>query len=175
MLARIVLALAVTAHPLSACAAALNPDFSDFPKLHAILTDRDFTPPVEPFAGDLHTLASEIHNRYKHGFRYVPSQQQYGAGNYWPTRGQTLKSRAADCKGFAVAAYYDLLEAGVPEDTMFIWVAVIRKTGELHAVTIVGDYVIDRIFNRVVTLEEGRRIYANIYRFNRNGWTQDAP
>jgi predicted transglutaminase-like cysteine proteinase len=152
----------------------LNPDFSGLTVLHSVLTEPVRIPPTQ-FTGNLHTLASRIHDKYEHGFRYMDSEKQYGAGNYWPTRRQTLQSHSADCKGFAVAAFDDLLEAGVPEDTVFIWVVVLRKTGEIHAVVIAGGFIIDRLVDRVITLQEARTIYTNIYRFNRKGWTQEGP
>lgn len=175
MLAKIVAAIVMLLLTWLSPAAGLNPDFSEMPALHRILNDQDFTPPAEPFAGDLRELAGEVHARYLRGFSYVPSQTQYGAGNYWPTRGETLHSRKADCKGFAVAAYYDLLEAGVPEEMLYIWVVVLKKTGEVHAVAIAGEYVIDRMVTRVITLEEARGVYTSIYRFNRRGWTVGEP
>lgn len=148
----------------------LETDLSAFTKLHRVLTDKNYAEPKEPFSGDLRELATRVHDKYEHGFHYVDSEIQYGSSNYWPTRGQTLRSHKADCKGFAVAAYYDMLEAGVPDEDLHIRVVYLRRTGELHAILQAGDYIIDRMNTEVITEREGRGIYLDIYRFNRTGW-----
>ncbi len=90
-------------------------------------------------------------------------------------RSQTEKFRAADCKGFAVASYYDALEVGADENKMFIWVVAFKKDKSVHAVLIMDSYIVDRYSDKVYSLELGKKIFTNIYRFNRKGWTTESP
>lgn len=102
----------------------------------------------------------------------MDSEIQYGAGNYWPTREETRSSHKADCKGFAVAAYYDMLDAGVPEDQLYIWVVRIKKTGELHAVLVAGDYIVDRMVDQVFTVAQGQKVFTNVGQFSPTKYTK---
>ena len=129
----------------------------------------------KPFTGDLNRLAVDIHARYLHKFKYAHSGDLYGSATYWPTPAETRAKRKADCKGFAVAGYYDALRAGVPVDKLSIWIVVYLPTGEQHAVLIIGDYIVDRMFADVFTVEQSGNVYVNILRFNHDGWTEERP
>ncbi len=101
---------------------------------------------------------------------YKKDYEIYGISNYWATRDETRLHGAADCKGFALAAYQDLAEAGVPDIRLWVRVITIRKTNEIHAVLQADNWILDRRAERLLTQDEFLHYYSPIYSINRIGW-----
>jgi predicted transglutaminase-like cysteine proteinase len=110
--------------------------------------------------------------------RFVEDRDQYGKQDYWATRAELKKRNAGDCEDFAIAAYFDLLEQGVPDDQMRIIVAQRPLIPGLHAYLQVGDLVYDRRGDDrwdVVSVEKARQRYVPLYSINRQGWEFLCP
>jgi hypothetical protein len=161
------LALVTLAHP--AIAESFNPDFSGFPHWQYVLEREEFAPPTMPFTGDLKPLLDRLHAKYAR-VPYKTDIENFGERNHWATRQETREHGAADCKGIAEAELFDLLEAGIRDRDVAIVVVYVRKTGEVHAVTRVRNWVLDIQASRVLTVEEFGRYYDPIFAINRLGW-----
>jgi predicted transglutaminase-like cysteine proteinase len=104
--------------------------------------------------------------------------QVYGRKDYWATRAELKAHNAGDCEDFAIAAYFDLLEEGVPEADMRIVVANGGLLPGVHAYLQVGDLVYDRRGDwkwDVISVEKARQRYTPLYAINRKGWEFLCP
>lgn len=158
----------ITSH---AYAADLNSDFSEFPHWRDLLAREQFVPPSHVFKGDVKPLLDAIFMKWKH-LHYVTATENYGTEDHWATREETLKKDSYDCKGFDIAAYYDLLEAGVDESRMLIHVVYIKSTGEIHSVLVVDDWFLDNRAGQVMPATVLTDYYIPIFELNRQGWRQ---
>ncbi len=149
----------------------VNTDLRDFPKWQDVIQRSQFHIPSHVFEGDIVPLLTRIHRKYRQ-MPYMKDYEIYGIANYWATRQETRQHGAADCKGFALAEYQDLVEAGVPDTRLWFRVVIVRKTNELHAVLQADDWILDRRAERLLTLNEFLRYYIPIYSINRIGWKQ---
>lgn len=65
-------------------------------------------------------------------------------GDHWDTPEEFKRLRRGDCEDFALAKYFDLLEAGIKDKDMYFTVI---NDGEPHAILVVsaasGTYVLD--------------------------------
>lgn len=160
--------LALLLLPLPALAAD-NPDISGFAKWERVVRQTWVIAPEKPYSGNLKALLNKTHSKYRR-IRYAEDPKNYKMPDFWATPEEMRAKRSGDCEDFAIAAYFDLVKAGVPERELWITVALVRKTNEIHAVLRVGDWVLDRRVKRVLTVAEFEMLYQPIYRINRTGW-----
>lgn len=145
-----------------------NPGIRSFPKWVRVVKLEHVTP--NHTGEGIQQLLMQAGDRYAN-IPYKEDMQQFGVTDYWQTRAELLKHKAGDCEDFAIAAYYDLLEAGIPENQLHIYIVYDRKTRELHAYLQAGDLVLDRRQGwTILTVEEAGAKYAPIYSINRQGW-----
>lgn len=164
-------ALAISMLACAPAHAQLNPDMRTFPKWTRVMEAEKPKTPAGPVKSLPKLLdATQAHYR---GIPYVDDQDIYGVGDYWATREEMKRERAGDCEDFAIAEYFDLLEAGVPEDQMLISVVWAKQTQEIHAFLRVGDKVLDRRAERVLTADEALNYYTPIFSISRLGWKKD--
>lgn len=172
----IALLIALLAAPAAAKSSntALNPDMKGFPKWTAVLAREQFSPAKQPFTGDLKALLYRLHQHYR-SIPYVEDIDNFRQQDLWQTREEMQAKGSGDCEDFAIAEYYDLAEAGVPEEQMHILVVMVNRTQEIHAVLRVGDWFLDRRAERVMPLSELSNYYLPIYGINRHGWARGLP
>jgi len=72
-------------------------------------------------------------NDYFNKLPYHTEGEQYGKYNYWADV-QEFLVRGGDCKGYAMAKYFSLLELGYSPDDMAVIVLLDESRNELHAV-----------------------------------------
>lgn len=152
----------------SSHAQALNPDISAFKKWERVRVAEQVHPSKAKISTAL--LQAEIDKYGKQVYRTDISN--YGVPDYWATRAE-FKKRGGDCEDYAIAWYYDLLEAGVSDDAMRIVVGIKRNTQEIHAVfTVVlsgKTYVMDSLNPKLQPANALNNLIV-AYRINRNGW-----
>lgn len=162
---------------LSACCACcsrannIHADLRYFPKWQDVIQRAHFQNPSHVFEGDIVPLLTRLQRKYRK-MPYKKDYEIYGVANYWATRQETRQHGAADCKGFALAEYQDLVEAGVPDMRLWFRVVIVRKTNEIHAVLQADDWILDRRAERLLSQEEFLRYYIPVYSINRIGWKQ---
>ncbi|NCC22624.1 MAG: hypothetical protein EOM26_09220 [Alphaproteobacteria bacterium] len=104
---------------------------------------------------------------------YVSDAKRWGQTDYWATPTELMRN-GGDCEDFAIAKYFALGEAGIPERDMRIAVVEDRMQGRPHAILIVdtpnGSVVLDNQYPTVETAERIRTVYRFIYAINRTGW-----
>ena len=143
-------------------------DVTGFPKWNGVVA-REHVASTDPFPGDLKPLLDRVQAEYRH-IPYVSDQQNYGEVDYWATRAELL-ANGGDCEDFATAEFFDLVEAGVPESELWVTIVLDRKTQEVHAVLVAGEWVLDRRASRVLSSSEADAFYLPVYGINRTGWT----
>lgn len=142
----------------------------DFPKWSRVVKAEKNVHVGSDAPTDLRGELQAVADRYK-PLRYREDIDLYKSVDYWATRAELMKHREGDCEDFAIAAYFDLLEAGVTDDRMKIVIVYDRITNEIHAYLRVDDTVIERRYSwNIMTIEEANKRYMPIYSVNRNGW-----
>lgn len=148
---------------------AMNPDFSTFPHWQMELAHEKVSIPNNQFHGDYKPALDKVFAKWKK-LPYKTSTENYGDENYWATREETIAKGSYDCKGFDIAAMYDLIEMDVPQSDMTIEVVYIKSTGELHSVLRVGNWFIDNRAPEVMPIKVLHDYYIPIFDINRLGW-----
>ena len=164
-------AMALMLISFTAHANAINSDFRGFPKWQRVMSNERFTPPAAPFAGDLNALIAAIHKKYA-SVPYVEDFKNFQKEDYWQTREDMKKQGSGDCEDFAIAEYYDLLEAGVNPSSLWIAVVIDNRRQQLHAVLIANDKILDQINSAPLNLSDFEKFYTPIFKINREGWTR---
>lgn len=129
--------------------------------------DEESRPP-RLMASPTNLITLLIHERQKW------SQPHYAPTNGdWMSRAEVLDHGYANCREFASAVYFDLLEAGVPPDSMFMIGVTPRTkngTGARHMMLIVGDYVMDaHAISRKKNMDWSK--FHVDYRLSLKGWS----
>lgn len=159
-----------------AIAGNLNTDFSKFPQWQRVMKEEVYQVAPKEFSGDLKAALDKLQAHYRR-IPYRNWKELYPASTYWPTRAETKKLGAADCKGFSEAEYFDLLELGLLDADVEIAIALVAdgsaESGEQHALVIVKDkWILDRRMDHVGTMVDFKRYYIPVAYFNRFGWRQ---
>lgn len=153
--------------PYSSIAIADDLEFKDFPKWQRVVSNEKYTPPEKEFTGDVKKLLSATLNRYSK-LSYVQDVLNYGKEDYWTTREELLAKGSGDCEDFAIAEYYDLLEAGIKDSDMKIVVVYIKDDEyQIHTVLKVKSWYLDSRSKIIVTQHEFDKHYVRIYAVNR--------
>ena len=169
---RIILAVIITALFGNAAAHAetINTDISKFTKWNRVVKAEHVKPYIGTEGLDVYKLMEGEAERYA-GVDYKEDADNYHVADYWATRAEMMKRNAGDCEDFAIAAYFDLLEAGVPEAEMHIVVVKDRQTRELHAYLQAYGLVLDRRGDfKVMAATQAFIKYEPYYSINRLGW-----
>lgn len=91
----------------------------------------------------------DIHNRVHDGFVYLSDDINHGQSEHWDYPDDVDDFRD-DCDGFALACRKLLREQGIANRL----VACTVETEGWHLVCVVGQYVLDNRYYRVMTKEE---------------------
>ncbi len=117
-------------------------------------------------------------NAWANEHPYIVDQLNWGMEDYWETPYQFMEING-DCEDYAIAKYYSLREAGVPEDAMrIIIVQDFNLGGIIHAILGVYDgndlLVLD---NQIQQIMPAMRIYhyRPIYGVNESWWWSYTP
>lgn len=109
---------------------------------------------------------------------YIVDQLNWGIADYWATPYEFM-SVNGDCEDYAIAKYYSLRAAGVPEDRMRIMIVQdLNLGGIIHA--ILGVYDGDRLWildNQIKHVVDSLSIYhyRPIYGTNEKHWWRYHP
>jgi predicted transglutaminase-like cysteine proteinase len=109
---------------------------------------------------------------------YIIDQINWGMGDYWETPYEFMEMNG-DCEDYAIAKYYSLRAAGVPEDKMrIIIVQDLNLGGIIHA--ILGVYDNDKLYildNQIKQVVDAQTIYhyRPIYGTNEDRWWRYYP
>lgn len=101
--------------------------------IHALATNTPQKPAGELSEGEKIKVLRKIHLKYA-AVDYIPDIENYGVEEYWATREEMEKHGGGDCDDFALAKYFDLLEAGIKDSDMKI---TIIYNGQMHAILVV--------------------------------------
>jgi hypothetical protein len=143
-------------------------EVAGFPKWNDVVS-REHVIPAGSFSSELKQFLDRKQAEYRL-IPYVTDEVNYGVQDYWTTRAELRSKGSGDCEDFATAEFFDLVEAGVPEDDLWVTIVVTRKTGEVHAVLVAGQWVLDKRASRVLSLAEFESFYEPVYGINRTGW-----
>lgn len=120
----------------------------------------------------------EAVNDWANEHPYIVDQLNWGLTDYWATPYEFMDVNG-DCEDYAIAKYYSLIAAGVPESQMrIIIVQDLNLGGIIHAILGVYDgdklYILDNQIKRVV---EALSIYhyRPIYGTNAKHWWRYHP
>ncbi|MCE9567451.1 MAG: transglutaminase-like cysteine peptidase [Planctomycetes bacterium] len=147
--------------------AAHADELEHFPKWKHVVEHEQAMP--KPFAGELKPALDAIQKHYR-AIPYVEDFKNYGVVDHWATRAEMRAKGSGDCEDFAIAEYFDLAEAGIPEHDLWIMVVIVKATQELHAVLKVGPWVLDRRAPEVLDARRFADLYTPVFRINRTGW-----
>lgn len=91
--------------------------------------------------------------------------RHYSMEDVWTTPFETLSEGSGDCEDFAIAKYFTLLEAGVPESALALSLGFYQPTGEAHITLTVTlgngeQLVLDNLVTAVKTVQERRDLNA---------------
>lgn len=151
-------------------AAEASGSIANFPKWTRVMRAEHVRPNHAQEGLDVELLLRQAGQRYA-GVAYREDSDLFGVPDYWQTRAELLKHNAGDCEDFAIAAYFDLLEEGVPEKLLHIVVVYDRATRVLHAYLQADQLVLDRREGwSVISAHDAAVKYAPIYSINRKGW-----
>jgi predicted transglutaminase-like cysteine proteinase len=109
---------------------------------------------------------------------YIVDQINWGMGDYWETPHEFMEVNG-DCEDYAIAKYYSLALAGVPEDQMrIIIVQDLNLGGIIHAV--LGVYEGEKLWildNQIKQVKDASSIYhyRPIYGTNTEYWWRYYP
>lgn len=162
--------LMVVLLPINTVAAQDIDSFKKYPKWQHVLKHEQFKPPEKQFDGDLVKLLQKEQLKYS-AIPYVEDFVNYNKEDYWTTREELLKRGSGDCEDFAIAKYYDLLEAGITDSDMELVIVTINNSDRtLHAVLRVRNYYLDSSAegNTILTRKDFDFFYTKVFGLNRS-------
>ncbi|MDX2072987.1 MAG: transglutaminase-like cysteine peptidase [Alphaproteobacteria bacterium] len=120
----------------------------------------------------------EAINDWANAHPYIVDQLNWGLNDYWSTPYEFMEVNG-DCEDYAIAKYYSLRAAGVPEDRLRIMVVQdLNLGGIIHA--ILGVYDDDKLWildNQIKQVVDAYSIYhyRPIYGANGQHWWRYYP
>jgi predicted transglutaminase-like cysteine proteinase len=120
----------------------------------------------------------EIINDWANAHPYITDQLNWGMQDYWATPYEFMDING-DCEDYAIAKYYSLRAAGVPEEQMRIMIVQdLNLGGIIHAV--LGVYEGERLWildNQIKQVRDAMSIYhyRPIYGVNEELWWRYFP
>ena len=146
-----------------------NPDLSQYPQWQRVVAEAKYTPPKQEFHGDLKKLLDQEQAKYKN-VPYITDKKNYGVEDYWATREEMKVHGGGECHDYAIAKYYDLLEAGIPDREMAI-LFVATKNKDNHVILKVDNWYLDSLYPNTIYSEKiFEQNYALVYSVNRLGF-----
>lgn len=167
---KLLLILLLLSFPTFALADEWNPDVHQFKQWQRVLDNETFKDDPDPFTGQIKPLLAKRF-AYWRRFAYKSDWINYfSIVDYWATRKEFRQKRSGDCEDYALAVMFDLLDAGVADDRMYIAVVVLSD-GETHAVLVVDEkYVADNKHKTIISYKKFAKGVKFMYRLNRLGW-----
>jgi hypothetical protein len=153
---------------------ALDTNLTAFKKWNKVIAEEAVNKTPRPLT--LATLQATL-DRYK-GYTYAMDTGLYNKVDYWASRAEFNKAKAGDCEDFAIAYYFDLVEAGFDESHLRLSVAFKKPSPEhssveLHAmleVSLGGEmYILDSELTKPQSYKHLDNFIV-AYRINRLGW-----
>jgi len=120
----------------------------------------------------------EAVNEWGNAHPYIIDQLNWGVLDYWATPYEFMQVNG-DCEDYAIAKYYSLRAAGVPEDKMRIMIVQdLNLGGIIHA--ILGVYDGDKLWildNQIKQVRDALSIYhyRPVYGTNEGHWWRYYP
>lgn len=119
---------------------------------------------------ELRALADRINRKVNRTIREATDYEVYGVEDYW----SLPYSGAGDCEDFALLKMKRLIEAGVPENRLFLAQAILPNR-EMHMVLVLrtdgGDYILDNLNNTLTPWWRTRLTFLKIQNAsNRSRW-----